>query len=323
MIERNDPIDFIGEVTILAGKPCTSVTIETTTPCTVLYFSRKDFEDWIAQDIHFLRLVSRKVAYKLYRSSYNRGNRLFYPPQHLLLAYFLQYIEEYQSPVVKRTREEIHEETGISVKTLNRTIRRLKEEGLVGNKMPLRYVAEMVCDRIAACEVYKGKDYTSAAPWEYYERTRRYITIHPETRALLEKVRNALAARGELRHPDYANSIGYVSAELNVNLEEAEKLIRQALSVDANNPAYLDSLAWVLFRRGKFDEADAEIRRAIRFARPGQEMGVLYWHAGEIAAARGKRDEARRFYLMALAERDRELDRAAVEKRLKELESEQ
>ena len=39
-----------------------------------------------------------------------------------------------------------------------------KEEGLVGNKMPLRYVAEMVCDRIAACEVYKGKAYTSAAP---------------------------------------------------------------------------------------------------------------------------------------------------------------
>ena len=44
-----------------------------------------------------------------------------------------------------------------------------KEEGLVGNKMPLRYVAEMICDRIAACEVYKGKAYTSAAPLEYYE----------------------------------------------------------------------------------------------------------------------------------------------------------
>ena len=72
-----------------------------------------------------------------------------------------------------------------------------KEEGLVGNKMPLRYVAEMVCDRIAACEVYKGKDYTSAAPWEYYERTRRYITIHPETRALLEKVLLILRDQGE------------------------------------------------------------------------------------------------------------------------------
>lgn len=31
MIERNDPIDFVGEVTILAEKPRTSVTIETLT----------------------------------------------------------------------------------------------------------------------------------------------------------------------------------------------------------------------------------------------------------------------------------------------------
>ena len=131
-IERNDPINFVGEVAILAGKPRTSVTIETTTDCTVLYFSRKDFEDWIEKDIHFLLLVSQKVAYKLYRSSYNRGNRLFYPPQHLLLLYFLRYIEDCHSNVIRRTREEIHEETGISVKTLNRTIRKLKESGLVG-----------------------------------------------------------------------------------------------------------------------------------------------------------------------------------------------
>ena len=39
MIERNDPIDFVGEVTILAEKERTSVTIETLTECTVLYFS--------------------------------------------------------------------------------------------------------------------------------------------------------------------------------------------------------------------------------------------------------------------------------------------
>ena len=58
-----------------------------------------------------------------------------------------------------------------------------KEEGLVGNKMPVRYVAEMLCDRIAACEVYRGKNYTSGAPMEYYEFTKKYITIHPETRA--------------------------------------------------------------------------------------------------------------------------------------------
>ena len=67
----------------------------------------------------------------------------------------------------------------------------------MGNKMPLRYVAEMICDRIAACEVYKGKAYTSAAPLEYYEFTKKYITIHPDTRALLERLLIMLKDRGE------------------------------------------------------------------------------------------------------------------------------
>ena len=136
MIERNDPIDFVGEVAILAGKPRTSVTIETTTNCTVLYFSRKDFEDWIEKDIHFLRLVSQKVAYKLYRSSYNRGNRLFYPPQFILLDDVLKYaaaagIEETKRSTVQKTRQALYEECGVTVKTLNRTIKRLEEDGLV------------------------------------------------------------------------------------------------------------------------------------------------------------------------------------------------
>lgn len=133
MIERNDPIDFVGEVTILAEKERTSVTIETLTECTVLYFSRKDFENWIAHDIHFLRLVSRKVAYKLYRSSYNRGSKLFYPPQYLLLDYLVKYLNEVkkQSGIIPKTRQQLYEEIGISVKTLNRTIQKLKVEELV------------------------------------------------------------------------------------------------------------------------------------------------------------------------------------------------
>ena len=59
----------------------------------ILYLSRQDFEDWIAKDIHFLRLVAAKVALKLYRSSYNRGAKLFYPPQFLLLDYLINYVE--------------------------------------------------------------------------------------------------------------------------------------------------------------------------------------------------------------------------------------
>lgn len=137
MIEKNEAIDFIGEVTILAGKPKTSVTIETLTECVVFMISREDFEMWIAQDIHFLRLITHKIAYKLYRSSYNRGARLFYPPNFLLLDYLLKYaaannIERIGEITLKKTREGIREELGMTVKTINRTIVKLREDGLIG-----------------------------------------------------------------------------------------------------------------------------------------------------------------------------------------------
>ncbi len=62
--------------TILAEKPLTSVSIETLTECVVFMISREDFEMWIAQDIHLLRLVVHKIAYKLYHSSHNRDAKL-------------------------------------------------------------------------------------------------------------------------------------------------------------------------------------------------------------------------------------------------------
>ena len=64
-------------------------------------------------------------------------------------------------------------------------------------KMPAKYVAEMVMDRIAASKVYKKENYTDSAPLEYYERTKKYITIHPATRAELYKILKMLSVKGE------------------------------------------------------------------------------------------------------------------------------
>jgi len=62
-------------------------------------------------------------------------------------------------------------------------------EGLIGMKMPLRYVLEMVCDRIAASKVYNKGHYTTDIPWEYYNKSRiPDKDMHKDTRALLEKL---------------------------------------------------------------------------------------------------------------------------------------
>lgn len=55
----------------------------------------------------------------------------------------------------------------------------------------------MVYDRTAACEIYKGKSYTSAALLGYYEYTKRCTTVHPKTKALLEELLITLKGKGE------------------------------------------------------------------------------------------------------------------------------
>ena len=50
-----------------------------------------------------------------------------------------------------------------------------REEGTVGMKMPVRYVAEMFCDRLAASKNYKGDDYNDAYPLEYFKRSQHRI----------------------------------------------------------------------------------------------------------------------------------------------------
>lgn len=72
-----------------------------------------------------------------------------------------------------------------------------KGDGLIGNRMPVKYLVEMVMDRIAASKVYRGKDYTDAAAWEYYARGRDYLVMHEETKVMLEKLLLMLRDEGE------------------------------------------------------------------------------------------------------------------------------
>ena len=70
-------------------------------------------------------------------------------------------------------------------------------EGIIGMKMPVRYVVEMFLDRIAASKVYIGEAYNDSDPLRYYENGRAGELMHPETRALLEKLLHMLAEKGE------------------------------------------------------------------------------------------------------------------------------
>ena len=47
--------------------------------------------------------------------------------------------------------------------------------------------AEMVCDRIAACQTYQKEKYTNASPIEYFLQGSDKQFMHPHTAALLQQ----------------------------------------------------------------------------------------------------------------------------------------
>ena len=71
------------------------------------------------------------------------------------------------------------------------------DHAMAGMRMPEKYVAEMVCDRIAASKNYKGRNYTDAAAWEYYDHSKDHYILHPETRKQLEACLLILRDEGE------------------------------------------------------------------------------------------------------------------------------
>lgn len=74
-------------------------------------------------------------------------------------------------------------------------------------EMPLKYVIEMFCDRMAASKIYKGKDYTDAEPYTYFLRIKGKHRLHPNTEELLERLLVMLRDEGEEATFKYIRSL--------------------------------------------------------------------------------------------------------------------
>lgn len=78
---------------------------------------------------------------------------------------------------------------------------------MAGMEMPVKYVVEMFCDRVAASQTYLADNYTDASPWEYYKRSADRYLMHEKTRALLEKLLLMLRDEGEGRTIAYIRRV--------------------------------------------------------------------------------------------------------------------
>ena len=96
-----------------------------------------------------------------------------------------------------------------------------------------------------------------------------------------------LSARGD--DPTLLNALGYTLADHGVELPRAEKLIRRALVISPDNPAVLDSLGWVRFKRGDGHGAAPILAHAYALGRDSDiaaHFGEALWHNGDETQAR-------------------------------------
>ncbi|MBQ7282668.1 MAG: catalase [Spirochaetales bacterium] len=74
-------------------------------------------------------------------------------------------------------------------------------------KMPLVFVIEMFCDRVAACKVYQKERYTDSSALEYYRRRLGEEDMHPETSKLLGDLVSMLSEKGEKETFNYIRTV--------------------------------------------------------------------------------------------------------------------
>jgi tetratricopeptide (TPR) repeat protein len=95
------------------------------------------------------------------------------------------------------------------------------------------------------------------------------------------------------------NYLGYMWAERNTNLDEAEDYIRQALELDPGNGAYLDSRGWVAFRKGRYEDALRDLLRAAQSLT--RDDPVVFEHIGDTYAKLNNVPQALEFWQKAIA----------------------
>jgi Flp pilus assembly protein TadD len=123
-------------------------------------------------------------------------------------------------------------------------------------------------------------------------------------------------------HPEALNFLGYSLAEQGVRLEEAEKLVRRALELKPRSGHMLDSLGWVLFRRGDARRAVEVLEQAEALAGPD---ATILEHLGDAYRASSRLGDAAKAYRRALTSVAEELPsdqgkrRGSLERKLSEL----
>lgn len=134
-------VKVFGAMEILLNMKKYKTTLKTVTDCTMIVISKSTFEKWMLNDINALHMEIESMGSYLLEQA--RKERLFLFLQGIdriiyLFTQIYEQADEKKKCVLNLTRVELSERSGLSVKTINRAIKKMEEEGYIsrdGNKI--------------------------------------------------------------------------------------------------------------------------------------------------------------------------------------------
>ena len=122
----------------------------------------------------------------------------------------------------------------------------------------------------------KSRDNVFFSRGALYERQKKFDLAEKEFRKVLD---------ADPKNASALNYLGYMLADQNVRLPEAQDYIKRAVDLEPSNYAFLDSLGWVYFRLNKLDDAERQLSRSLQLS---AKDPTIHDHLGDVYFKQGK-----------------------------------
>lgn len=206
---------------------------------------------------------------------------------------------------------------GEAVKALEEAIQFKPEiAGEIRSDMARLYQMDKQTDKALEQLDLAIKEQPAKAPDYLYEKASIY-TIEDKLDKAEQMLTQALKLNGD--HPPSNNDLAYFYADQNRHLERALMMAVKAVASDPENGAYLDTLGWVYYKLGRFEESVARLEEAR--TKPQGGDAVILDHLGDALWRMGKPEQSLSVWQGALraAEQSKTKDRPEIQKVLKTL----
>lgn len=123
------------------------------------------------------------------------------------------------------------------------------------------------------------------------------------------------ALRLDSNNHNAMNNYAYFMSVREERLDYAKELSEKAISYEPENAAYLDTVGWIYYKLGEYEQAKEYIRRSLE---TGDASAEVYEHMGDVYKALNENENAIKYWNKAL---DQDSDREYLNERIQSAQS--